>query len=81
MHERAALVARLLAEGTDVEAVLASAEACVVTKDEHRLLGSALGIFGWQRYAYVGLHPIDMHTGEPMDLKAALATEALVWGT
>lgn len=79
VHERAAVVAKLLNENADVEAVLVSAEACVVTKAEHKLLSSVKGVFGWRRYVHVGLQPVDMHTGEPLDLRAAVAAEAMVW--
>lgn len=79
VHERAAVVMRLLLPDTDIRAVLQAADACVVTKREHQLLASAKGVPGWRRYVTVGLHPIDMVTGLPMDLHAALAADALAW--
>jgi hypothetical protein len=78
-HRRAAVVPRLLAPGTDVKALLQSAEACVVTKKEHQLIASATGVLGWRRYVTAGIHPIDLVTRSPMDLDSAVATDELTW--
>lgn len=80
VHERAAIVLRLLTPDVDVRAVIEAADAYVVTKAEHKLLGSVTGVAGWRRYMEIGLHPIDMNTGQPMDLQAALAADAVAWG-
>ncbi|WP_404385318.1 hypothetical protein LL946_04825 [Knoellia locipacati] len=79
VHERAAVVLRLLAPDTDIRATLQATEACVVTKEEHHLLASVKGVHGWVRYATVHLHPLDMVTGLPMDLISAAAADAIAW--
>jgi hypothetical protein len=79
VHERAAVVLRLLAPDTDIRAVLQATEACVVTRDEHHQLASAKGVSGWSRYTAIHLHPIDMVTGLPMDLPAAVAADSVAW--
>lgn len=80
VHERAAVVLRMMEADTDIAAILKSAAACVVTKAEHQLLASAKGIPGWRRYLQVGLHPIDMESALPMDLQAAVTADELLWG-
>jgi len=74
VHERRVVVAALLAdEPVDVLGVLGAARACVVTRAEHRELGST-GEHGWLRYLAAGIVPLDLSTGAPVDL-AALAAD------
>jgi hypothetical protein len=80
VHERATVVIKLLSPDTDIRAVLRATHACVVTKEEHVSLTTTAGTSGWQRYINAGIHPIDMATELPMNLNAAIAADALVWG-
>jgi hypothetical protein len=80
VHERSQVAQRLLAHDSDAHALMISAAACVVTRAEHKLLTSAIGVAGWKRYVTVGLHPTDMVTGGPMDLQAAADADSAMWG-
>ena len=80
VHERAQVVARLKETGADLAGVLRSAEACVVTREEHRRLAEVAPATGWARYRKAGIHPIDMNSGQPMDLEAAIASDSAIWG-
>jgi hypothetical protein len=83
VHERASAVTKLLAPANDASKVLGSLRSCVVTKDEHSRLSTAQAhVAGWARYRAAGIIPIDMNTGEPMDLDAAVASDvaAGIWG-
>ncbi|WP_346619632.1 hypothetical protein [Blastococcus montanus] len=68
VHPRKELVARLLAPGADVAAILTGADACVVTRAEHELLTAQQNKFGWARYTAAGITVIDLATGAPLDL-------------
>jgi hypothetical protein len=57
VHERNELIARLLS-GENVESVLSDAIACMVTKDEHKVLGSSKSV-GWLRYQESGIQVYD----------------------
>ena len=57
IHERKELISRLLA-GEPVDIVVNDAIACMVTKDEHYLLGQSNSI-GWDRYREVGIRVFD----------------------
>lgn len=77
VHERRHVVAKLLAdEPVDVFGVLAGARACVVTRAEHHELGLT-GARGWARYLAAGIVPIDLVTGEQVDVAALTADDPL----
>ena len=80
VHERAQVVAKLLEPASDINAVLRASHACVVTKAEHKALSVKSSAAGWMRYVAAGVHPIDLATGQPMDLQGAIDGEAYVWG-
>ncbi len=67
---RKSLVAQMLREPDEIPAIMATALACLVTKDEHQLLmaaeKAAPELTGWQRYQAAGLDVIDMATGQPL---------------
>jgi len=76
VHERASSVAKLLVLTNDASDTLHSMRACVVTRDEHSRLTAQSHAAGWARYVAAGIVPIDMNTGEPMDLDAAMEADA-----
>jgi hypothetical protein len=80
VHERASAVAKLLVLTSDPSNTLRSMRACVVTRDEHSQLTAQSRVSGWARYVAVGIVPIDMNTGQPMDLGAGVAADAGIWG-
>lgn len=57
VNERRALIKRLL-DGEDVNSVIADAIACMVTRDEHKHLGSS-SLQGWARYIEMGIQVYD----------------------
>ena len=83
VHEKASAIDKLLVATNDACEVLGSMRACVVTKDEHsRLPNKQPHVAGWARYQAAGIVPIDMNTGDPMNLDAAVAADADagIWG-
>jgi hypothetical protein len=60
---RKLLVDRMLAEPQRVGEILATAVACVVTREEHRRLSEATradpSLEGWDRYAAAGIEVVD----------------------
>ena len=80
VHERAAVIARLLSGDIAPAVLLSATHGCVVTRREHQLLSSVKGVVGWRRYLAVGLAPIDLTTGLPIDLETAVASDQVVWG-
>jgi hypothetical protein len=79
VHERAKAVVKLLDPNSDPSTVLRSLHACVVTQDEHVRLTRERSMSGWARYKAAGIVPIDMATGEPMDLSAAIMADKALW--
>jgi hypothetical protein len=71
VHQRKHLVAALLAGKEAVEAILARAVACTVTRAEHRRLDAHEDCDGWERYRRAGLRVIDTQAGRELDLHAA----------
>lgn len=57
VNERRMLIQRLL-NGEDVTSVVADAVACIVTRDEHKQLGTS-SLQGWGRYREVGIRVYD----------------------
>jgi predicted GTPase len=57
VHERKELISRLL-NGENVESVMNDAIACMVTKEEHQLLGQSLKS-GWERYKESSIRVFD----------------------
>ena len=57
VHERKELIIRLL-NGEAVELVVKDAIACMVTKEEHLVLGKSSSL-GWQRYKEQGIKVFD----------------------
>lgn len=57
VHERKELISRLL-DGEAIETVMNDALACMVTKQEHQLLGQS-SKSGWQRYKESGIRVFD----------------------
>lgn len=55
--ERKELIARLLS-GEDVDTVVTSAIACMVTREEHQIIGKSSSS-GWQRYKDSGIKVYD----------------------
>jgi hypothetical protein len=62
VHERRELIHRLL-NGEAVESVVVDAVACIVTKDEHAILGKSKKL-GWERYCDVGIRVFDSKNQE-----------------
>lgn len=80
VHERAPAVAKLLVLTNNASDTLRSMVACVVTRDEHSRLSAQSCVAGWARYRAAGIVPIDMNTGEPLDLDAGIAADHGIWG-
>jgi hypothetical protein len=76
VHERASSVAKLLVLTNDASDTLRLMRVCVVTRDEHSRLTAQSHVAGRQRYQAAGIVPIDMNTGESLDLDAAIAADA-----
>ncbi|TFV67513.1 UNVERIFIED_ORG: hypothetical protein E4P37_02640 [Bacillus sp. AZ43] len=68
VQPRKGLVQQLLQPGADVAALLAGAVACVVTRDEHKLLSAHEDKVGWARYVAAGLTVVDLASNQPLDL-------------
>lgn len=68
VHERAALIAKLLDPATDPRATLLASHACVVTRKEHAVLTAQKHVTGWARYEAAGIFPVDLVTNEPVAL-------------
>ncbi|GAA1815663.1 hypothetical protein GCM10009682_40740 [Luedemannella flava] len=65
VQTRASLIARMLAEPDQVEAILAEATSCLVTVDEHHLLTQYdISANGWDRYRLAGIDVYDFN-GDP----------------
>lgn len=61
---RKSLVDRMLQHPDQIASILGEAVACLVTKEEHRLLSAQpSGAEGWRRYELAGVHVIDTATG------------------
>jgi hypothetical protein len=66
--QRKAMVKALIARPADAREIVAKAQGCVVTKDEHTRLNSVgKSIDGWERYREAGIVVIDMKTGKPFE--------------
>ncbi len=68
VQPRKILVQQLLQPGADVAALLAGAVACVVTREEHKLLNAHADKIGWARYAAAGLTVVDLASQQPLDV-------------
>jgi hypothetical protein len=69
VQTRASLIARMLAEPDQVEAILAEATACLVTVDEHHSLTQYdKSADGWGRYRLAGIDVYDFCGDQPMPL-------------
>jgi len=68
VHQRARLVAALLAGEEPIETIVARAVACTVTRAEHGRLDRYKDCDGWERYRRAGLRVIDTLAGCELDL-------------
>jgi hypothetical protein len=67
--QRKAMVKALLERPKDTRTIVANAQGCVVTKDEHKLLNDVgKAIDGWERYREAKIVVIDMETGKRVGL-------------
>lgn len=80
VHQRQAVIEHLLEDGTDVRAALQSAQACVVTREEHVRLERFKHLHGWVRYLEAGIAPLDLSTGSEVDLLALITADRIAWG-
>ncbi len=66
--QRKAMVKALIDRPGDARNIVAQAQGCVVTKDEHSLLNDVDKLIdGWERYRRAGVVVMDMQTSEPME--------------
>lgn len=65
VYQRAQLADELLARPEDMEAIVARAIGCTVTKEEHRGLGNVNGVDGWERYRRAGIRVFDVSVDPP----------------
>lgn len=81
VHQREAVITYLLRPDVDVRSALLAAQACVVTREEHGQLKVFKHLHGWIRYREAGIAPVDLETGESLDLDALVAADQIAWGT
>jgi hypothetical protein len=74
---RKAIRLALLQHPRRVEPIMRLATACIVTHEEHLLLGGLH--FGWSRYREAGLTVIDRSTGSAVDLGEMAAALDSAW--
>ena len=65
VYQRAQLADELLARPEDMEAIVARAIGCTVTKEEHRRLGQVNGVDGWERYRRADVRVFDVSVDPP----------------
>jgi hypothetical protein len=70
--QRKGQIERMLAHPYQVDEVLASSLACVVSVDEHDRLKLFDHLDGWARYAAAGTQVYDMSTATPIDLSTLI---------
>jgi hypothetical protein len=66
VHTRASLIAQMVQRPSDVDQILAAAEACLVTVSEHTALGRYdATATGWDRYRMAGVDVYDFSVDPP----------------
>ena len=69
------MISELLKSPKDVDRILQQAQGCLVTKQEHALLGNYKHLYGWERYSRAGITVIDMRTQHAFSLPGVTSTK------